>query len=379
LRFFVLFRDTEMIAETYSRSFAGVSPQAKASARQAALFVGAFPATSPLERYVSGDLSLKLKSVGWVTGATSCHSNRFLRLVDMLLEIWRARQNYSIACVDVFSGPAFVWAEAACALLRKLGKPTVLTLHGGNLPEFIRTHPRRVERLLESAEAVTCPSEYLRANMHSLRGDIALIPNGVEVSCCEFHFRQAPFRKLMWLRAFHEIYNPEMAIRVLRALRQRGMDCDLTMIGPDKGDGSLARTKELVAQEGLAGFVHFRGAVPKKDVPREISSGDLFLNTSNVDNTPVSVIEALACGLPVVSTNAGGLPYLLADGKTALLVRTDDTEGMASAVMRISSQPHVARRLSETGRKLAESFDWSVVLPMWTRLLEQVLAAKDRE
>jgi glycosyltransferase involved in cell wall biosynthesis len=104
-----------------------------------------------------------------------------------------------------------------------------------------------------------------------------------------------------------------------------------------------------------------------------MSQGDIFLNTTNVDNTPVSVLEALACGLCVVSTDVGGIPYLLEHEEDALLVPPDDAEAMAAAVRRVLTEPGLAERLSRNARKKAEGFDWSVVLPQWERLLLEVL------
>jgi glycosyltransferase involved in cell wall biosynthesis len=179
-------------------------------------------------------------------------------------------------------------------------------------------------------------------------------------------------RHLVWLRAFHAIYNPVMAVEVLAELR-REHEMKLTMIGPDKGDGSLQKTRERAGRLGVDTAVDFRGAVPKANVPDALAGGDIFLNTSHFDNTPVSVIEAMACGLPVVSTNVGGIPYLLEHGKTALLIQPGNVGEMAAVVTRLVTDPDLGARLSANGRKLAESFDWEVVLPQWCRLLNSVI------
>jgi Glycosyltransferase len=93
------------------------------------------------------------------------------------------------------------------------------------------------------------------------------------------------------------------------------------------------------------------------------------LNTSRVDNTPVSVLEAMACGLCVVSTNVGGISYLLEDGHDALLVPSNDPSAMAAAVHRILVEPSLAKHLSYNARKKSEQFDWSNILPQWEALL----------
>jgi glycosyltransferase involved in cell wall biosynthesis len=103
-----------------------------------------------------------------------------------------------------------------------------------------------------------------------------------------------------------------------------------------------------------------------------MDQGDIFLNTTNVDNTPISVLEAMACGLCVVSTNAGGIPYLLEHERDALLVPPDDAQAMARAVHRILTEPGLAESLSENARRKVEQFDWCAVLPQWERLFSLV-------
>jgi glycosyltransferase involved in cell wall biosynthesis len=141
------------------------------------------------------------------------------------------------------------------------------------------------------------------------------------------------------------------------------------MFGPDKGDGSLDQVKSEVRRLNLEGRVSVPGAVPKTGVPKALNSGDIFLNTTNIDNTPVSLIEAMACGLCIVSTKAGGVPFLVDDGHDGLLVQADDSAGMAAAVRRILREPGLAERLSRNARAKAEQFDWAAVLPRWERLL----------
>jgi glycosyltransferase involved in cell wall biosynthesis len=108
-------------------------------------------------------------------------------------------------------------------------------------------------------------------------------------------------------------------------------------------------------------------------VPAKLADADIFLNTSRVDNTPVSVLEAMASGMCIVSTDVGGIPHLLQPEQDALLVPTDDPEQMARAVRRIVTDANLARRLSLNARKSAEQFDWSVVTPRWEALLESVI------
>jgi glycosyltransferase involved in cell wall biosynthesis len=310
---------------------------------------------------------------GWGTLIASRRSSRASFLFDTLATLLQRRRAYSIAYISVYSGPAFTWAEAAARLLRSLGKPFIVVLRGGGLPGFAQRVPDRVRFLLASAAAVVVPSRYLQESMRSYRSDIRLLPNAIDLQYYPFGVRANPTPHLVWLRAFEATYNPTLALPALSRLTADYPESTLTMIGPDKGDGSLQEFKNRARELQLEGRVQYVGLIKKAEVPGWLNRGDIFINTTNVDNTPVSVIEAMACGLCVVSTNVGGIPYLLEHEGDALLVPPNDAEAMADAVRRVLAGPGLAERLSRNARRKAEGFDWSVVVPQWEALFEEVL------
>jgi glycosyltransferase involved in cell wall biosynthesis len=214
--------------------------------------------------------------------------------------------------------------------------------------------------------------------MSPYRPDIQLIPNGLDVSAYTPRLARPAGPSMVWLRAFHQIYNPELAVEVLARIRRDFPEARLTMVGPDTGDGSLDHTRSAARRLEVEDRVEFTGGVPKRDVPRWLQKGDIFLNTTNVDNTPTSVLEAMASGLCVVSTNVGGLPYLLDSGEDALLVEPDDVDAMAGAVRTILTDAALASKLSRAAGEKARNTDWSVVLPRWEALLASV-ARRDQE
>jgi glycosyltransferase involved in cell wall biosynthesis len=323
------------------------------------------------------DLARRLEKAGWLASTTSFKRNRVSRLIDMSTTAIRKRKQYSVAQVDVFSGLAFLWAKITCFTLRQINRPYILTLHGGSLPAFAKLWPKSVGRLLRSAAAVTTPSGYLFAHMKDYRRDLFLLPNPLDVNTYKFKLRKKPEPKLIWLRAFHAIYNPSLVPRVMDLLKGDFPDSHILMIGPDKLDGTLEATQQKAGALAVDDRITFPGRIPKSAVPKLINKGDIFLNTTNVDNAPVSVLEAMASGLCVVSTNVGGIPYLLDDEKDGLLVPPDDPEAMANAVHRILTEPGLAERLSRNARMKAEQFDWSVILPRWEKLLTSVANGKN--
>jgi len=333
------------------------------------MIVGNFLSSSRGNLAVCEELAEQLKAGGWRVITTSAKPGRIARLLDMISIAWRTRNAYRAAQVNVYSGPAFFWAEVVCGLLDFINKPFILTLHGGKLPEFADRWPRRVRRLLRSAAVVTTPSSYLLDKMKSYRADLHLLPNALDLNKYCFRLRSKPQPRLIWVRAFHDIYNPSLAPRVLALLAGTFSDIRLTMVGPDKGDGSLQRTQQIAMNLNVIGRLVLTGGVSKAEVPTWMNIGDIFLNTTNVDNTPISVIEAMACGLCVVSTNVGGISYLLEHEKDALLAPPDDCKAMAFAVCRILTEPVLAEKLSRNARKKAEQFDWSAILPQWEAIL----------
>lgn len=349
---------------------------------------------------VAKDLANRLRTEAEAILCVSSQRSGLMRSLDILATSLLKRRDYDVAIVGLYSGRAFLWGEAVSWLLEKLGRPFVISLHGGALPEFAKQHPQRMANTLNKAAAVTAPSRYLAELMRPYRDDIQLLPNPIELGRYEFRLRSQAQPKLIWLRSFHQIYNPALAVKVAARLREEFPELSLTMIGPDKGDGSWQRTEQAArllfsstknheentkkTQDGSFPLrdascdlvdepVLFPGGIANSEIPQWLNRGDIFINTTNVDNTPVSVIEAMACGLVVISTNVGGLPYLLTDGEDALLVPPNDAEAMAAAIRRVLTDPGLAERLSRNARRKAESFDWSNVLPMWRKLLGQIV------
>ena len=205
------------------------------------LYIGNYFRSPNTNQNVWFDLPLRMNMLGWNYITTSLKAAKACRLLDMLYTIFRKQKDYRAAQVDVFSGPAFIWAEMSAWLLKTINKPFILNLHGGNLPSFATNHPHRVKQTLKSANVVTSPSAYLKESLRGFCDEIKIIPNPIEISLYRYRPRKLVEPKLVWVRAFHEIYNPSLAPRVLKLLINAWPDIKLTMVGPDKGDGSLQK------------------------------------------------------------------------------------------------------------------------------------------
>ncbi|MFO7545434.1 MAG: glycosyltransferase family 4 protein [Trueperaceae bacterium] len=334
-------------------------------------FVGDFSASKGGNYSVAEELARRLALEGFDVRTTSARVGRARRVLDMISTAYRQRSEVDVAVIDVFSGMAFRWAEWVTKVLRGAGVPLVHVLRGGNLPKFARAHPERVERVLGGSTRVVALSAYLAEALAPYARSCQVVPNPIEVRDYPFRPREGAAPGLVWLRSFHAIYNPTLAPKVLAELRDvEGLH--LTMTGADKGDGTRERTLAEARALGVADRLTVAPPVSKAGVPARLNEGDVFLNTTDVDNVPISVLEAMACGLCVISTAVGGIPYLLEDGVDALLVPPNDAPAMAAAVRRVLADPELAAHLSRNGREKAASFDWSHVVPTWRVLLQEV-------
>lgn len=321
-------------------------------------------------------LAALLAADGYRTRQTSSVRHPVGRAAGVAVDMVRWRADVDVVVVAVFSGRAFAHAELASLLGRRMGKTVVLHLHGGALPAFAAAHRRRVDRVLGRAGAVVAPSAYLAGAFGGRGLDIRVIPNTLPVASYRFRERPAVRPRLLWMRAFADLYRPRLALEVLARLRSRVPEATLTMAGRDCGE--LAALRDEARRRGLAGAVTFPGFLGEEAKRAAFDAHDVLLTTSGVDNMPVTVLEAAASGLPVVAFPVGGIPDLLTHDHSALFARDGDPDDMARAVERLLTEPGLAGRLSRGGRRLAEACDWPAVRGRWDDLLARLPASARR-
>jgi glycosyltransferase involved in cell wall biosynthesis len=332
--------------------------------------IGSFHGTTARSVTNADSLAAKLAEVGIDSICASHHLAPLYRVTDMLLTMAKHRHSYRIVVIHVYSGYAFWWAAVSAFLAKALRKRLVLWLHGGNLPSYSRRHPWLVASVLRRADRVLAPSGYLASAFPEHTVDI--IPYELAIRHYPYRQRKVVRPKLLWLRSFNHIYNPAMAAQVIHELAEDYPDVKLIMCGPDLGDGSLEETVRTAEELGVADRIELPGKVSKERIKQLGESCDIFINTTNIDNTPVSVIEAMAMGMCVISTNVGGIPYLVTDNQDGILVEPGSSTGMADACRMVLAQPDLAGRLSHQAREKALTFDWQSVMPQWQALLTEL-------
>lgn len=216
---------------------------------------------------------------------------------------------------------------------------------------------------------MTAPSGYLADALHGFRTDVEILPNAIDLESYPFRWRKRAHASLVRVRAFDDIYDPQLAIRTVALLTPQFPGIQLLMAGPDKHDGSYQATRALARSLGVEARVEFAGPIPKAAVAAAIDRGDIFLNTSKIDNHPVTLLEAMACGACLVTTLAGGVPYIAQDGLNCLSAPVGDAARLAASISELLTRPELAARVSRQARAGVEACDWPAVAARWRSLL----------
>tara|TARA_R110001583_G_scaffold8896_2_gene41968 strand:- start:16034 stop:17074 length:1041 start_codon:yes stop_codon:yes gene_type:complete len=299
--------------------------------------------------------------------------NKLFRLLHIWWLVIRNRKS-DYLLIDTYSTSSFLYAWSSAILSRLFHLRYIPILHGGNLPLRAKQSPKLMKQFLSKAYEVVCPSDYLKVEMEKVvGGNYKVIPNFIDLEKYSFEIKsieKGQDIRLLWVRSFHAIYNPQLAIKVLHQLHENGSDkAKLCMVGPNK-DGSLERTKQLVKDYDLSDFVSFTGKVSQKEWIALSKDYNIFLNTTNIDNTPVSVMEAMALGFPVITTNVGGIPYLFQDKIEGIMVDPNNSEKIVSAIKDLKYYPEKTKGISLAARKKASEWDWKIVRMQWLNLLD---------
>lgn len=278
------------------------------------------------------------------------------RLVPFAAELWRAMDGAELAHVMANSGWAWhLFATPAVWIASLRGVPVLINYRGGNAETFLRRQVALVRPTLARAAILIVPSGYLHTVFarHAIASSI--VPNIVNLEAFQPAASRPRQPHILVTRNLDQIYDIGTAIRAFAHVRREHPDARMTVAGSGTERAALER---LARQLALGEAVRFTGQIDNTLLPDLYRAASVVLNPSRVDNMPNSLLEAMASGVPVVSTNVGGVPYLVEDEHTALLVRPGDARAMADAVVRLHSEPELAERLRAAALRAVSCYAW---------------------
>lgn len=268
--------------------------------------------------------------------------------------------------IHIFSASYFSFLLApapAIIVARMFGKKVVLNYHSGEAEDHLRRWPRTSIPLLKKADEIVVPSPYL-VRVFAKFGLLAkAIFNVIDFNQLIFRERETLRPVFLSNRNFEAHYGVDVVLRAFAIIQQRFPDASLKVAG----DGPCRDALHALAAELKLRNIEFVGMVTRERMAELYNEADCFLNGSRIDNQPLSILEAFASGLPVVTTNAGGIPDVVTDGVTALMVEMDDHEALARSAIVLLEQPEVAHRLINAGRNECRRYTWEAVRNDWLK------------
>jgi glycosyltransferase involved in cell wall biosynthesis len=296
------------------------------------------------------------------------------RLFPYVHGLWRMSRRVDLVHVMANSGWSWhLFAAPAVWIPSLRGVPVVVNYRGGEADAFFERSFRVVRPTLQRASAVVVPSGFLREVFECRGIEPRVVPNIVNLERFSPSHRTASSGMdwhIVIARNLEPIYGIDIAIRAFAIIRQQvpGARMSIAGSGPE-----LQRLSRLVTELGLNEAVHFTGRLENERMAELYRDADLMLNSSLVDNMPISLLEALASGLPIVSTDAGGIPHLVEHGRTALLVPIGDATAMAEAAIRVFKDRELAENMRAAGLETVKQYAWNTVRRKWLDVYGELL------
>jgi len=269
---------------------------------------------------------------------------------------------YDVVHVFSASYASFLLAPLPAMLAgRLLGRRVVLHYHSGEAPDHLANWGAFVHPWLKLADEIVVPSVYLRDVFAEFGYEARVIPNIVNLTVFDYRERKPLLPRLLSTRNLERHYRVDIVIEAFAQYQAVNDKATLTIAGY----GSEEPRLRAMAAQLTSGGVRFVGRVSPEWMPKLYADCDIYLNASEVDNQPVSILEAFASGMPVISTPTGDIASMVKDGETGLIVPPTAPAAMARAIQETLDRPDRARHMAEEAHNTLERFSWSAVRESW--------------
>ncbi|WP_256327674.1 glycosyltransferase family 4 protein [Nitrosospira sp. Nl5] len=298
------------------------------------------------------------------------------RLLPYLARLWQSAGKVQVFHVMANSGWSWhLFAAPAIWIARLTGIPVVVNYHGGEADAFFDNAFFWIKPSLYRADAIIVPSSFLEAVFEKRGFSTSIVPNIIDLSRFSAETDVEASSKtnsphIIVTRNLELIYDNATALRAFSIVKHTFPGATLIIAGSGPEREAL---EKLAAVLGMTDAVTFTGRMDTDGMAALYRGADVMVNPSLADNMPISILEALASGVPVVSTDVGGVPYMVEHGKTALLVPAQDPAAMADAILTLLNEPVQARQISKAGKESVQQYAWSEVRDRLLCVYEQVL------
>lgn len=331
------------------------------------MLIGNFLAEHKATIGISQKLIIKYKNeYGISIPHASTKKNKIERAFDIIYQLIKIRPSKAI--VDTYSNIAFNIAVITTLVSYILRFKLVLVVRGGKFPDFYTKYKSFVRFILNQAVEIRTPSLYVKQFLEKESYNVIYSPNPLFLENFQYTDKRPQQNAILWIRGFNNIYNPKLAVDILKEVKKTIPQAILTMIGPDGGE--LSNTLNYIKELGLEKDIHILGPIPNNSLYQYMHTHDVFINTTMYESFGMAVVEAASAGIPIVSTSVGELPYIWKHGEDMFLSSQIDAEEMAKYVVELLTNTSLAEYIRSNARKKAESFSWDHIKKDWEQLLE---------
>jgi glycosyltransferase involved in cell wall biosynthesis len=289
-----------------------------------------------------------------------------------LWALWRGLNNADIAHIFSASYWSFLVAPAPALLVARLtDTKTLVHYHSGEARDHLKRF-RTARPILARADRLVVPSGYLVDVFREFGLRAQVVPNMVDLSRFSFRVRNPVRPRLLCTRGFHPYYGVDIVVRAFAEVKRGFPDARLDLVG---GGPIEAQIRTLVEQLKLKD-VNFAGVASRNQIVGFYDQADLFINGSSLDNMPVSILEAFASGMPVVSTAPEGMRYLVEHERTGLLSEPGDAMALARNAIRLLQDPGFASRIAHNAHQECSRYCWSGVRGQWLEIYRSMSASE---
>ncbi len=279
------------------------------------------------------------------------------RRLTMLPKLQRTAKAYDVLHIHCCSGWGFLPAVLGVKAGKKLGKRVVLTYHGGGGETFFDKHPRLVQRYLSSTDANIVLSGFLAKVFEKHHLPYTIIPNIIELDASHFRQRESLKPCYICIRAHEELYNIPCILRAFQKVQMEIPDASLTLVGAGSLHESLVQQANTMSLKNVV----FTGRVDNSKIFEFLDQADVMISAPKIDNMPVSLIEAMNAGLLVISSNVGGVPYMIEDGKNGLLFESDNDSELAEKMIWAVKNPKESSDIIRRAYQTVKLYSWANV------------------
>lgn len=298
---------------------------------------------------------------------------KYLRTVVTSLLYWMILATrlpfYDVVHVFSASYYSYLLSVAPAILIGKAyGKRVIVNYRSGEAEDHLANWKLTAVPIMRLADAIVVPSDYLVTVFGRFGLHARAIFNLVELDRFQFRDR-APLRPVfLCSRLLEPLYNVGNVLRTFHLIQRQYPDAMLTIAA----DGWMKGELEQLAKDLQLKNVSFIGPVAFEEMPNLNDRHDIYLNAPDIDNMPASLMECMACGLLVVTTNAGGIPWIVTHGETGLMVECGDYKTLANNAIRLLEDPALASRIARNARESANQFTWPAVRGKWVQLYQEL-------